>query len=91
VSVSELAAANPQLIKAGNVLKVPTAVAPFRKNKSSAPSGSAPKARRYKIQRGDTLTLIAVQYGTTVAAIASTNKIKDINNPIKIGQVLVIP
>ncbi|MBP6177802.1 MAG: LysM peptidoglycan-binding domain-containing protein, partial [Anaerolineales bacterium] len=32
----------------------------------------------------------AVKYGTTVAAIAAANDIKNINN-IKVGQVLVIP
>jgi LysM repeat protein len=42
------------------------------------------------VKAGDTLTALAIKYGTTVAAIASANNITNINN-ISVGQVLVIP
>ena len=81
ITVRDLAAANLQLLKPGDELTIPP-----------APSGgtppSAPKA--YTVRSGDTLTSIAVKCGTTVAALASLNNIRDINN-IKVGLVLKIP
>jgi GH25 family lysozyme M1 (1,4-beta-N-acetylmuramidase) len=86
VTVRELVSANPQLLKTGDQLTVPVAVAIPAENGNSP--GSAP--RTYTVKAGDTLTAIAVKYGTTVAAIASANNIDNINN-IAVGQVLVIP
>lgn len=97
VTVRELVSANPQLIKAGDSLNVPVAVA--IPQASASDSGSAggggssnpsTSKRTHTIQAGDNLTSIAVKYASTVAAIASANDIKNINN-IKVGQVLVIP
>jgi lysozyme len=95
VTVRELASANLQLLKAGDTLNVPVAVAIPQEGGSGSSSagggGTAPAApRTYTVQSGDSLTAIAVKYGSTVAAIASANDIKNINN-IKVGQVLVIP
>ena len=81
VTIRELVSANPQFLKAGETLNVPVAVAIPQDNGTP---------RTYTIQPGDTLTVVAVKYGTTVAAIASANDIKNINT-IKVGQVLVIP
>jgi GH25 family lysozyme M1 (1,4-beta-N-acetylmuramidase)/LysM repeat protein len=92
VTVRELVSANPQLLKTGDSLNIPAAVAIPQESGSSSSSGSTPAGggRTHTIQSGDTLTAIAVQYSTTVAAIASANNITNINN-IKVGQVLTIP
>ena len=42
------------------------------------------------VQEGDTLALIAQQFGTTVEALSAANGIED-PNEIVIGDVLVIP
>lgn len=47
------------------------------------------KTQKYKVQRGDSLSVIANKYGTSVAAIKQTNKLK--SNSLAIGQVLTIP
>lgn len=44
---------------------------------------------KYAVKRGDSLSLIAQRYQTTVAAIKSTNKLR--SNVLRVGQVLVIP
>lgn len=44
----------------------------------------------YTVKKGDTLSAIALKYGTTVEALVSTNGIKN-KNLIHIGQVLQIP
>ena len=85
VTVRELVAANPQLLKTGEQLTVPVAVAIPAEDSS----GSTAK-RTYTVKAGDTLTAIAIKHGTTVAAIASLNNITNINN-ISVGQVLSIP
>jgi lysozyme len=92
VTVRELVSANPQLIKAGDVLNVPVAVAIPQESGSDGGGGvvTPTPSRTYTVKSGDTLSAIAVKYGTTVAAIASANNITNINN-IKVGQVLAIP
>ena len=93
VTVRELISANPQLLKTGDQLTVPVAVAIPSEGGSSSGSaggGSAPTQRTHAVKPGDTLTLIAIKYGTTVAAIASLNNITNINN-ISVGQLLFIP
>jgi LysM repeat protein len=49
-----------------------------------------PQQRTYAVQQGDTLSLIAGRFGTTVQAIQAANGIAD-PNEIFVGQVLVIP
>ncbi|GAB6173274.1 MAG: LysM peptidoglycan-binding domain-containing protein [Desulfitobacteriaceae bacterium] len=44
----------------------------------------------YTIQSGDTLSALAVKYGTTVQALAAANNIADVDR-IYVGQQLVIP
>ena len=44
----------------------------------------------HTVQRGDTLTAIALRYGSTVNRIAEMNNIKDVNK-IRVGQELRIP
>lgn len=47
-------------------------------------------AQTHKVVRGDTLSGIALKYGTTVNAIAKANNIANVNI-IRVGQVLTIP
>jgi len=92
VTPRELVSANPQLLKAGDKLTVPVAIAIPQEGvigSGSTDSGTS-SMRTYTVQAGDSLTSIAVKFSTTVAAIASANDIKNINN-IKVGQVLKIP
>ncbi|MCB0228569.1 MAG: LysM peptidoglycan-binding domain-containing protein, partial [Anaerolineae bacterium] len=44
----------------------------------------------YRVQRGDTLSAIAAQNGTTVEALTQANNLSNPNN-IYVGQILVLP
>ncbi len=81
VSVSALAKANNitnyNLINVGQVLVIPGTTPP-------------PATVSYTVKAGDTLYSIATKYGVTVTALASANKITNVNL-ISVGQVLVIP
>jgi lysozyme len=95
VTVRELVAANPQLLKIGDKLTVPVPVAIPQESGGNPGSAGSPgqgggTARTYTVQRGDTLSSIAVQFGTTVAALAAANNISN-PNAIQIGQVLHLP
>ena len=72
---------NPNLIYAGNTLIVPV-------NGGSSPEGSDEKI--YIVKSGDTLSQIALNFGTTVNAIAERNNIINVNL-IYPGQILIIP
>lgn len=56
----------------------------------SASSGGESFACTYTVRNGDTLSGIAVQYGTTVQALATANGISN-PNVISVGQVLKVP
>jgi len=86
ITVRELVGANPQLLKTGEQLTVPSAVAIPAENGGGANSDH----KTHTVKTGENLTLIAIKYGTTVAAIASANNISNINS-IAVGQVLIIP
>ena len=83
VTVRELVSANPQLLKLGDKLTVPAAIAIIQ-------NGGGGSTRTYTVKPGDTLSSIAIKYGTTVAKIASANNIANVNI-ISVGQVLTIP
>jgi len=85
VTVRELVSANPQLLKTDEQLTVPVSVAI-----PSEDRGGSTSPRIHTVKSGENLTVIAIKYGTTVAAIASANNITNINN-LNVGQVLVIP
>lgn len=58
---------------------------------AAAPTATpVPAQQTYVVSEGDTLALIAQQFGTTVEALQSANGIDD-PNQINLGQVLVIP
>ncbi len=75
---------NPNLIYAGNTLVVPVG------NGSSNGANNNSNFTTYIVQRGDTLSQIALDFGTTVNAIASVNNIRNVNL-IYTGQSLRIP
>ncbi len=91
VTVRELVSANPQLFKIGDKLTIPVAVAiPQEGGSTTSGSTPVPAPRTYTIKRGDTLSGVAIRYGTTVAVLAAANNITN-PNAIQIGQVLIIP
>ncbi len=47
------------------------------------------KTQKHKVQRGESLSVIANKYGTRVEAIVQTNKLKSHN--LAVGQILTIP
>ncbi len=71
---------NPNLIYVGQRLRIPTG------GGSATPTAGA----IHVVQRGETLQGIALRYGTTAAAIASTNGLRN-PNLIYVGQRLRIP
>jgi zinc protease len=73
-------------IQPGQVLKVPVVGG---KAPTSSASTPAPM-RSHKVRAGDSLSLIAKIYGTSVAEIVRLNAL-DRNKPIRVGQKLVIP
>lgn len=71
---------------------VPTEVDPSAKpssDPSASPVGSSTPAT-YKVKRGDTLSSIADEFGTTWQVLAELNKITDPGR-LRIGQVLQLP
>ncbi len=92
VSYQDIARANgisnPNLIYAGQQLTIPgrAPAAPTPPSPPPAPSGTV----RHVVQPGDSLSVIAQRYGSTVSAIASANGIANPNR-IYPGQVLTIP
>lgn len=93
ITLHDLVNANPQLTQPGATLTIP-ASAPVSSTSSvgtvSAPAAPAGPRATYTVKPGDTLTAIAIRFGTTVAAIASANNISN-PNLIQVGQVLNIP
>jgi lysozyme len=95
ITVRELVSANPQLLKIGDKLTIPVGIAIPQESGNgsgliSGEGGVTPSGKTYTVQRGDTLSLIAIRFGTTVAALAAANNITN-PNAIQVGQVLVIP
>ncbi len=86
ITLRELLNANPQLLKIGDQLTIPS----INGNGSGSGGGGTPSQRTYTVKAGDTLYAIAIKFGTTVAAIASANNITN-PNQISVGQVVIIP
>lgn len=87
VTLRELLNANPQLLRIGDQLAIPT---PVTTPPANGGGGGAPSQRTYTVKSGDTLYSIAIKLGTTVAAVVAANNIAN-PNQISVGQVLVIP
>ncbi len=90
ITIRELVAANPQLLKLNDKLTIPVGVAIPQAGGVSSTGVASNTKRTYAVKSGDSLTAIAIKFGVTVAGIANVNNITDINN-IKVGQVLIIP
>ncbi len=76
--------ADPDVIYAGQILRIPVSEIPCGKGNGS------PEFAEYIVRRGDTLASIAVMYDTSVGRLADINGISD---PDRIfdGQVIKIP
>jgi GH25 family lysozyme M1 (1,4-beta-N-acetylmuramidase) len=92
LTIRELVSANPQLLRTGDQLTIPAPVAIPSDNgeESGDAGGGSSSQRKYTVKAGDSLYVIAIRFGTTVAAIASINNLTD-PNQISVGQVLIIP
>jgi LysM repeat protein len=73
---------NPNFIYAGQRLTIPSGTAP-----APPPAG---QTTTYVVQRGDTLNVIAVRFGTTVNTLVSLNRLSN-PNFIYVGQRLQVP
>ena len=93
-SVTLGATPTPTLTPTSGVVVTATPLPTIISSPSAIPSAAvappSPAARRYVVQLGDSLSRIAVQFGTSVAALQRANGITD-PNLIEPGQVLVIP
>ena len=85
---SENNIANPNLIYVGQVIDIPGTDGNGGSDGGSGEDTSS--GSTYTVQSGDTLSVIARDYGTTVDALASANNISN-PNLIYVGQVLEIP
>jgi LysM repeat protein len=98
VSLPALEAANPRSdpLAIGRILQVPApAAAPAPAPGQAAQTGSGAGApaggvMRYVVRPGDTLSAVALRFGTTVAVLARYNGLAD-PNKLSVGQVLGIP
>jgi LysM repeat protein len=95
-TVQELAVlnnlSNPNLIYAGQTLKIPGEGPPpvTPPPTTPPPTTPPPSTGTYVVKPGDTLSSIAVRFGTTVQELAALNGITNINL-IYVGQVLKVP
>ncbi|MGV3623967.1 MAG: LysM peptidoglycan-binding domain-containing protein [Archangium sp.] len=78
--------ANPNVIYAGRTLTIPDSYSSTPSHNNSSNSGVS---QTYTVKSGDTLSGIAGRYGTTVAALAAKNGIRN-PNLIHVGQRLII-
>lgn len=85
-------AATPTVTPVASPTELPPSIAPTAVP-TALPTPTptpAPTPRTYVVQSGDTLHEIAVQFGTTAAAIAAANGIS-VTDTLDVGQVLIIP
>lgn len=91
MTISELANANPQLLKIGDQLTV-WGTGGTSDDEDGGGTTTPPLERqiRHTVRSGETLYGISIKYGVTVAAIVEANNIAN-PNLIDVGQVLIIP
>ncbi|GEM_PF-262798 len=62
----------------------------FKERYAAVPQSEKTVWARHKVKKGETLSEIAIHYGTTVANLTESNKLKSAHQ-LRIGQELVIP
>jgi LysM repeat protein len=81
---------NPNTIRAGQVILIPDGGSAPVSRTASRPAPAAVSGREtYVVQSGDSLSVIAVRYGTTVKALKEVNNL--ISDKLLVGQVLKLP
>lgn len=80
--------ADPSYLRVGQRLAIPAGETPSAAGTSSVAVAAAPLV--HVVASGETLSGIAVRYGTTIAAIARANRIAD-PSYLRVGQHLTIP
>jgi LasA protease len=74
----------------GTLPPLTEAATPSAQLAPSATLAHSPRPEQHIVRRGESLSLIAQQYGTTVQTLAALNNIADPNR-IEVGQVIVLP
>ena len=73
------------------MMKVPVGMAkPLQAGLAKVPPEKRIRVRHHKVESGQTLSLIASRYGTSIRAIADANRIRNIHR-LRLGQDLIIP
>lgn len=87
------AEATPSAVETATPTETPPSATPVPATTAPTPTPTpvaVASPRTYVVQDGDTLSVIAASFGTTVAAIQSANGMGE-SDVIAIGQVLIIP
>jgi LysM repeat protein len=85
------ASAQPSLVAAATLVPSPLPSPSASPVVTAVPATAPPRvARTYKVRRGDTLSGIAAEFGTTVKALVALNDIEDPAR-IRVGAVLDLP
>ena len=82
---------NPNLIRVGQLLRIPTSAQTAAQAEAAAPTPAPePEPTTYRVRPGDSLWGIARKFGVSSTALATLNGIRNANL-IRIGQLLKIP
>ena len=81
---------NPNLIRVGQLLKIPTSAAGSPAQEAASEPEPEPEPTTYRVRSGDSLWGIARRFGVSSSALAELNGINNANF-IRIGQLLTIP
>ena len=82
------AIARGEVLRAGQVIRVPAPTAPVPEPATAAPAAEGMKA--HLVRRGETLSGIATKYGVTLSALRAANGLT-VSSVLKAGERLIIP